>query len=37
VVVMIVRVPMVPMHGAHLAANRANGNPPLTLTRTPFS
>jgi len=37
VIVVIVRVPMMPMHGDHLAANRANGKAALTGARTHFS
>lgn len=37
VTVMIVRVTVRPMHGAHLALNRANGKAALTGARTQFS
>jgi hypothetical protein len=37
VIAVIVRVPMMPMHGDHLERNRANGKPALTRVRTQFS
>jgi hypothetical protein len=36
VIVVIVRVPMMPMHGDHLAGNRRNSKAALTLRRTQF-